>query len=147
MIGSNFSLLPHRDIHNQLGTFRGLSAAMKTWLVSTAPGQGILRVEALTAWVTLLFNASLHYTYAQRSIALSVCIKALYSKEKGYLSVYSSGLIQWLQSVEVYTCAKQAKLPGLIPLEVVSAKSSSVKKKKNLPNQICEASSLQQIYP
>ncbi|XP_035764621.1 bcl-2-interacting killer [Maylandia zebra] len=42
----------YRDIHNQLGTFRGLSAAMKTWLVSTAPGQGILRVEALTAWAS-----------------------------------------------------------------------------------------------
>lgn len=52
--GYNLLLLCSRDVHSQLWGFQGLSAAVKTWIVSTAPGQGILRAEAWTAWVTLI---------------------------------------------------------------------------------------------
>ncbi|XP_042366878.1 bcl-2-interacting killer [Plectropomus leopardus] len=41
----------YRDIHTQLLGFQGLSAAVKAWITSTAPGQGILRAEAWAAWV------------------------------------------------------------------------------------------------
>lgn len=44
----------YRDIHSQLWSFQGLSAAVKAWIASSAPGQGILRAEALTAWVSTL---------------------------------------------------------------------------------------------
>ncbi|CAK6950084.1 bcl-2-interacting killer [Scomber scombrus] len=39
----------YRDIHSQLWSFQGLSAAVKAWIASTAPGQGILRSET---WVS-----------------------------------------------------------------------------------------------
>eukprot|EP00064_Thunnus_orientalis_P022775 superscaffoldBa00007990_g22994 len=39
----------YRDIHSQLWGFQGLCAAVKAWIASTAPGQGILRSEA---WVS-----------------------------------------------------------------------------------------------
>uniref|UniRef100_A0A671VQV7 BCL2 interacting killer n=1 Tax=Sparus aurata TaxID=8175 RepID=A0A671VQV7_SPAAU len=42
----------YRDIHSQLWGFKGLSAAVKAWISSTAPGQGILRADAWTAWVS-----------------------------------------------------------------------------------------------
>ncbi|GAA6221113.1 bcl-2-interacting killer [Lates japonicus] len=42
----------YRDIHNQLWGFQGLSAAVKAWIASSAPGQGILRADAWTAWVS-----------------------------------------------------------------------------------------------
>ncbi|XP_056224224.1 bcl-2-interacting killer [Seriola aureovittata] len=42
----------YRDIHSQFWGFQGLSAAVKAWIASTAPGQGILRAEAWTAWVS-----------------------------------------------------------------------------------------------
>ncbi|XP_040886529.1 bcl-2-interacting killer [Toxotes jaculatrix] len=42
----------YRDMHSQLWAFQGLSAAVKDWVVSTAPGQAILRPDALTAWVS-----------------------------------------------------------------------------------------------
>ncbi|XP_071358415.1 bcl-2-interacting killer [Trachinotus anak] len=42
----------YRDIHRRLWEFQGLSAALKTWIASTAPGQGIFRAEAWTAWVS-----------------------------------------------------------------------------------------------
>ncbi|TKS90779.1 hypothetical protein D9C73_024912 [Collichthys lucidus] len=41
----------YRDIHNQLWGFQGLSAAVKAWIASTGPGQGILRADAWAAWV------------------------------------------------------------------------------------------------
>lgn len=44
----------YRDIHRQLWGFQGLSAAVKSWIASTAPGQGILRADAWTAWVSNL---------------------------------------------------------------------------------------------
>ncbi|XP_038594997.1 bcl-2-interacting killer isoform X1 [Micropterus salmoides] len=44
----------YRDIHSQLWGFQGLSAAVKAWVASSVPGQGILRVDAWGAWVTLL---------------------------------------------------------------------------------------------
>lgn len=44
----------YRDIHSQFWGVQGLSAAVKDWIVSTAPGQGILRAEAFTAWVSSL---------------------------------------------------------------------------------------------
>ncbi|XP_035003906.2 bcl-2-interacting killer isoform X1 [Hippoglossus stenolepis] len=42
----------YRDFHNQLWGFQGLSAAVKAWILSTAPGQGLFRAEAWTAWVS-----------------------------------------------------------------------------------------------
>ncbi|KAI3366711.1 hypothetical protein L3Q82_009381, partial [Scortum barcoo] len=44
----------YRDIHNQLWGMQGLSAAVKAWIVSTAPGQGVLRADAWAAWVSML---------------------------------------------------------------------------------------------
>ncbi|XP_074481356.1 bcl-2-interacting killer [Sebastes fasciatus] len=44
----------YRDIHSQLWGFQGLSAAVKAWIASTAPGQGILRADAWAAWVSNL---------------------------------------------------------------------------------------------
>lgn len=41
----------YRDIHSQLWGFQGLSAAVKAWVASSVPGQGILRVDAWGAWV------------------------------------------------------------------------------------------------
>ncbi|XP_044042569.1 bcl-2-interacting killer [Siniperca chuatsi] len=41
----------YRDIHSQLWGFQGLSAEVKAWIASTAPGQGILRADA---WVSNL---------------------------------------------------------------------------------------------
>nr|XP_046235120.1 bcl-2-interacting killer [Scatophagus argus] len=41
----------YRDIHSQLWGFQGLSAAVKAWIVSSAPGQGILRGDTWAAWV------------------------------------------------------------------------------------------------
>ncbi|KAM6961585.1 bcl-2-interacting killer [Tautogolabrus adspersus] len=41
----------YRDIHSQLLGFQGLSAAVKAWIASTVPGQGILRADA---WVSSL---------------------------------------------------------------------------------------------
>uniref|UniRef100_UPI0037E82983 bcl-2-interacting killer n=1 Tax=Semicossyphus pulcher TaxID=241346 RepID=UPI0037E82983 len=41
----------YRDIHSQLWGFQGLSAAVKAWIASTVPGQGILRADA---WVSSL---------------------------------------------------------------------------------------------
>lgn len=42
----------YRDIQSQLWSFQGLSAAVKAWIASTAPGQGILRADAWAAWVS-----------------------------------------------------------------------------------------------
>ncbi|XP_037837107.1 bcl-2-interacting killer [Kryptolebias marmoratus] len=42
----------YRDVHSQLWGFQGLCAAVKAWIVSSAPGQGNPRAEALTAWVS-----------------------------------------------------------------------------------------------
>ncbi|XP_053271240.1 bcl-2-interacting killer [Pleuronectes platessa] len=42
----------YRDFHNQLWGFQGLSAAVKSWILSTAPGQGLFRAEAWTDWVS-----------------------------------------------------------------------------------------------
>ncbi|XP_033181756.1 bcl-2-interacting killer [Anabas testudineus] len=42
----------YRDIHSQLWSFQGLSAAAKTWIMNTAPWQGIVRAEARTAWAS-----------------------------------------------------------------------------------------------
>lgn len=42
----------YRDLHGQFWGFQGLSAAVKAWIASTVPGQGILRAEALTAWAS-----------------------------------------------------------------------------------------------
>ncbi|XP_069571895.1 bcl-2-interacting killer isoform X1 [Brachyistius frenatus] len=42
----------YRDIHAQLWGLQGLSAAVKAWIASAAPGRGVLRAEALTAWVS-----------------------------------------------------------------------------------------------
>ncbi|XP_061570870.1 bcl-2-interacting killer [Cololabis saira] len=39
----------YRDIQSQLWGFQSLFAAVKAWIVSTTPGQGILRTEAFTA--------------------------------------------------------------------------------------------------
>ncbi|XP_041819835.1 bcl-2-interacting killer [Chelmon rostratus] len=44
----------YRDIHSQLWGFQGLSAAVKAWIASTAPGQGILRADGWAAWVSNL---------------------------------------------------------------------------------------------
>lgn len=44
----------YRDIHSQLWGLQGLSAALKAWIVSTAPGQGILRADTWAAWVSSL---------------------------------------------------------------------------------------------
>ncbi|KAK9525768.1 hypothetical protein VZT92_016450 [Zoarces viviparus] len=44
----------YRDIHSRLWGFQGLSAAVKAWIASTAPGQGILRADAWAAWVSSL---------------------------------------------------------------------------------------------
>ncbi|XP_072233729.1 bcl-2-interacting killer [Leuresthes tenuis] len=41
----------YRDIHSQLWGFQGLFTAVKAWIVSTSPWQGILRTESLTTWV------------------------------------------------------------------------------------------------
>ncbi|XP_033968184.1 bcl-2-interacting killer isoform X1 [Pseudochaenichthys georgianus] len=41
----------YRDIHRQLWGFQGLSAGVKAWIESTAPGQGIFRADAWAAWV------------------------------------------------------------------------------------------------
>ncbi|XP_037552001.1 bcl-2-interacting killer [Nematolebias whitei] len=38
------------DVHSQLWGFQGLFAALKTWVMSTVPGQGNFRAKALTAW-------------------------------------------------------------------------------------------------
>ncbi|XP_070785061.1 bcl-2-interacting killer [Enoplosus armatus] len=43
-----------RNIYRQLWGFQGLSAAVKAWIASTAPGQGILRADAWAAWVSNL---------------------------------------------------------------------------------------------
>ncbi|XP_040927990.1 bcl-2-interacting killer [Betta splendens] len=48
----------YRDIHSQLWSFQGLSAAVKAWIVSTTPGQGTLRAEAWTAWVSSCTGAA-----------------------------------------------------------------------------------------
>ncbi|KAM9334759.1 bcl-2-interacting killer [Symphorus nematophorus] len=45
----------YRDIHSQLWGLQGLqglSAAVKAWIASTAPGQGIFRADAWAAWVS-----------------------------------------------------------------------------------------------
>ncbi|XP_047431556.1 bcl-2-interacting killer [Mugil cephalus] len=42
----------YRDIHSQLSGLQGLSDAVKAWIASAAPGQGILKAEALTALVS-----------------------------------------------------------------------------------------------
>ncbi|XP_069376273.1 bcl-2-interacting killer [Paralichthys olivaceus] len=42
----------YRGFHNQLWGFQGFSAAVKAWIVSTAPGQGLLRAEAWTDWIS-----------------------------------------------------------------------------------------------
>lgn len=39
----------YRGIHSQLWGFQGLSGAVKAWIASTAPGEGILRADA---WVS-----------------------------------------------------------------------------------------------
>ncbi|XP_033989533.1 bcl-2-interacting killer [Trematomus bernacchii] len=44
----------YRDIHRQLWGLQGLSAGVKAWIESTAPGQGILRADAWAAWVSNL---------------------------------------------------------------------------------------------
>ncbi|XP_070848199.1 bcl-2-interacting killer [Chaetodon trifascialis] len=44
----------YRDIHSQLWGFQGLSAAVKAWIASTAPGQGTLRADGWAAWVSSL---------------------------------------------------------------------------------------------
>lgn len=44
----------YRDIHSQLWGFQGLSAAVKAWIASTAPGQGIFRADTWAAWVSNL---------------------------------------------------------------------------------------------
>ncbi|KAM9327833.1 bcl-2-interacting killer [Pholidichthys leucotaenia] len=40
------------DVHSQLWAFRGLSAAVKAWMMSTAPRSRILRPGVFTAWVS-----------------------------------------------------------------------------------------------
>ncbi|MED6257113.1 hypothetical protein ATANTOWER_011416 [Ataeniobius toweri] len=42
----------YRDLHSQLWGFQGLLAPVKAWIVSTTPGQGNLRAETITAWVS-----------------------------------------------------------------------------------------------
>lgn len=42
----------YRDVHSQLLGFQGLSAAVKAWIASTAPGQGVFRADAWAAWVS-----------------------------------------------------------------------------------------------
>ncbi|KAK5848924.1 hypothetical protein PBY51_008608 [Eleginops maclovinus] len=44
----------YRDIHRQLWGFQGLSAGVKAWIESTAPGQGILRADGWAAWMSNL---------------------------------------------------------------------------------------------
>ncbi|KAM6895934.1 bcl-2-interacting killer [Xenentodon cancila] len=44
----------YRDIQSQFWGFQSLFAAVKAWIVSTTPGQGILRTEAFTARVSHL---------------------------------------------------------------------------------------------
>ncbi|KAL6116733.1 uncharacterized protein ACO6RY_14689 [Pungitius sinensis] len=42
----------YRDIHSQLWGIQGLSAAVKAWVASAAPGgPGVLRADAWAAWV------------------------------------------------------------------------------------------------
>ncbi|TDG96628.1 hypothetical protein EPR50_G00230670 [Perca flavescens] len=40
----------YRDIHNQLWGFRGLSAAVKAWIASTAPGLSNLKPVTCAGW-------------------------------------------------------------------------------------------------
>ncbi|XP_068163122.1 bcl-2-interacting killer [Antennarius striatus] len=42
----------YRDIHSQLWGFHGLSAALKSWIMSTDPGQGGLKVATWAAWAS-----------------------------------------------------------------------------------------------
>ncbi|XP_035529660.1 bcl-2-interacting killer isoform X2 [Morone saxatilis] len=42
----------YRDFHSQLWGLQGLSAAVKAWIASTAPGQGILRADTWATWVS-----------------------------------------------------------------------------------------------
>ncbi|KAM3587869.1 uncharacterized protein V6R79_015759 [Siganus canaliculatus] len=42
----------YRDIHSQLWGLQGLSAAVKAWITSTAPGQGVLRADTWATWVS-----------------------------------------------------------------------------------------------
>ena len=56
----NLVFMCSRDFHNQLLGFQGLSAAVKAWILSTAPGQGLFRAEAWTAWVTLILHSIIH---------------------------------------------------------------------------------------
>uniref|UniRef100_A0A8C4P139 Uncharacterized protein n=1 Tax=Dicentrarchus labrax TaxID=13489 RepID=A0A8C4P139_DICLA len=51
----NLVLLSCRDIHSQLWGLQGLSAAVKAWIASTAPGQGILRADTWATWVKLMW--------------------------------------------------------------------------------------------
>ncbi|XP_033470820.1 bcl-2-interacting killer [Epinephelus lanceolatus] len=44
----------YRDVRSQLWGLQGLSAAVKAWIASTAPGKGILRADAWAAWVSNL---------------------------------------------------------------------------------------------
>ncbi|XP_070710224.1 bcl-2-interacting killer [Pempheris klunzingeri] len=44
----------YRDVRSQIWGLQGLSAAVKAWMASTAPGQGILRADTWAAWVSNL---------------------------------------------------------------------------------------------
>ncbi|KAK1906579.1 hypothetical protein KUDE01_008975 [Dissostichus eleginoides] len=65
----------YRDIHRQLWGFQGLSAGVKAWIESTAPGQGILRADAWAAWVSNLKPvACAGWTRALGTVALVAAV-------------------------------------------------------------------------
>jgi len=48
----SLSVSPPRDVQKQLwGVQGGLYRAMKAWLATITPDQGVFRVEAMAAWV------------------------------------------------------------------------------------------------